>query len=132
MSLWKFFFGAGNQLEYEKNKAILAGPSEDISRIRELDRQIGKLTAAYNGVSRVPEEVTRKIDALVEQARPSFSRVVAKKPYEENTLESVGTFLRGGDAVTEVPVEWLEYVVRYPASYNKPVEQRITQFKVGR
>ena len=130
MGVWQSLFGAGNQLHYEKNKAILEGPSEDISRIRELDRQIGKLTEAYNGVARVPEAVTKKIDALAEAVRPCFERVVAKKPYEESSLERVGSWMRSAEPVTEVPVDYLEYVVSYPASYGKPVEQRLAQFKV--
>ena len=132
MGVFDFLFGAGNQLHYERNKAILAGPAEDISRIRELDKQIGKLTEAYNGVSRVPEAVTRKIESMVDQVRPSFARVVAKKPYEENSLERASGWVRGAKQVTEVPIEYLEYVITYPASYNQPVEQRITQFKVGK
>jgi hypothetical protein len=132
MSLWQFFFGAGNQLEFERNKAILAGPAEDVKRIRRLDQEIGKLTRAFNGVARVPPEVTQKIDALVKEVEPSFARVIAKKPYEESQVEALGSFLGGRTNVTEVPVEWLEYVIRYPASYGKPVEQRLAQFKVGK
>lgn len=130
MGVWQFLFGAGNQLHYEKNKAILQGPAEDISRIRELDRQIGKLTEGYNGVARVPEAVTKKIDALAESIRPSFERVVAKRPYEESTLERAGGWMRGAEPVTEAPVDFLEYVVSYPASYGQPVEQRLARFKV--
>jgi hypothetical protein len=132
MGLFDKLFGAGNQLQYERNKAILAGPAEDISRIRELDKQIGKLTEAYNGVSRVPDHVTQKIDQLSKQAEASFARVVAKKPYEENHLERASGWLRGDKQVTEVPIDRLEYVITYPASYGQPVEQRIAQFKVGR
>lgn len=132
MSVFQFLFGAGNQLHHEKNKAILAGPAEDISRIRELDRQIGKLTEAYNGVARVPEAITKQIDAMADAVRPSLERVVAKKPYEENALERVAGWARKAEAVTEVPIDRLEYVITYPASYGKPVEQRLAWFKVGK
>jgi hypothetical protein len=132
MSLWKFFFGAGNQLHHEKNKAILAGPAEDIARIREFDKQVGDLTAAYNGVARVPDVVTKKIDALAEEIRPSLERVIAKKPYEESALERAAGWAQRKEAVTEVPVDRLEYVITYPASYGKPVEQRLGYFKIGK
>jgi hypothetical protein len=132
MGLFEKLFGAGNQLQYERNKAILAGPADDISRIRELDKQIGKLTEAYNGVSRVPDHVTRQIDAMAKQVEPSLSRIVAKKPYEENSLERASGWLRGDKQITEVPIDRLEYIVTYPASYGQPVEQRIAQFKVGK
>ncbi len=132
MSLWKFFFGAGNQLHHEKNKAILAGPAEDIARIREFDKQVGSLTAAFNGVSRVPDAVTRQIDAMAEAIRPSLARVIAKKPYEESSLERAAGWARGEGPVTEVPVDRLEYVITYPASYGKPVEQRLGYFKIGK
>ena len=132
MGVFQFLFGAGNQLHHEKNKAILAGPADDISRIRELDRQIGKLTAAYNGVARVPAAITKQIDAMAEAVRPSLERVVAKRPYEENTLERVGGWMRSAEPVTEVPLDRLEYVSTYPASYGQPVEQRLAWFKVGK
>ena len=132
MSLWKFFFGANNQLQYEKHKAILAGPSEDVARIRELDRQIGRLTEQFNGVSRVPEAITKQIDAMADAVRPSLERVVAKKPYEENYLERAAGWARGDRAVTEVPTDRLEYSITYPASYGKPVEQRLAYFKLGK
>lgn len=132
MGVFSFLFGAGNQLHYERNKAILSGPAEDISRIRELDQQIGKLTAAFNGVARVPEAITKQIDAMADAVRPSLERIVAKKPYEENNLERFGSWARGAEQVTEVPIDRLEYVITYPASYGKPVEQRIAYFKIGK
>ena len=132
MGVFQFLFGAGNQLHYEKNKAILSGPADDISRIRELDRQIGKLTEGFNGVARVPDVITRQIDALAEAVRPSLERVVAKKPYEESTLERVGGWMRSSEPVTEVPIDRLEYVITYPASYGNPVEQRLAKFKLGK
>ena len=132
MGVFQFLFGAGKQLHHEKNRAILAGPADDISRIREFDRQVGELTRAYNGVARVPEAVTSKIDAMANAIRPSLERVIAKKPYEENALERAAGWARGAEQVTEVPIDRLEYVTTYPASYGKPVEQRLGYFKVGK
>jgi hypothetical protein len=132
MAFLDFIFGNGNQLKYERNKVILAGPADDIARLKKLDKAIGKLTAAYNGVARAPDDVTRKIDALVAEARPSFPRVVAKKPYEENMLESLSGRFRGAEPVTAVPIDKLEYVITYPGSYGKPIEQRLAQFFVRR
>lgn len=121
----------GNQLAHEKHKARLKGPAADIARLRKMDKTIGSLIAPFNGVARVPEEVTAKIDALVKAHVDSFARVAATRPYSENLIETLGTKFRGAQKTTEQPLDWLEYESTYRSRSGARIEQRVAQFRVG-
>ncbi|MDE1151398.1 MAG: hypothetical protein PW788_02580 [Micavibrio sp.] len=131
MSILDSLFGPAGQLGHEKHKAILKGPTDDIARLKKLDKAIGSLMKPFNGVARVPAEVATKIDALIRDNALSISRVVAVRPYEENALESIGTWVRGAQKATEQPLDWLEYENVYRSPNGNRIEQRVAQFKVG-
>jgi len=131
MSIFDSLFGPAGQLGHEKHKAILKGPDADIAKLRKMDKAIGSLMKPFNGVARVPENVTAKIDALIRDNALSISRVVAVRPYEESALESIGTWVRNAQKTTEQPLDWLEYENVYRSANGNPIQQRVAQFKVG-
>jgi len=122
---------ANNQLAHEKHKARLKGPAADIARLRKMDKTIGSLIAPFNGVARVPEDVTAKIDALVKSHTDCFTRVAATRPYSEGLVETLGSKFRGAKQVTEQPLDWLEYETTYRSRSGARIEQRVAQFRVG-
>ena len=122
---------ANNQLANEKHKARLRGPAADIARLRKMDKAIGSLIAPFNGVARVPEEVTAKIDALVKAHVDCFTRVAATRPYSEGLIETIGTRFRRAQKTTEQPLDWLEYESSYRSRSGARIEQRVAQFRVG-
>jgi len=130
MSLLNSILG-GNDLPHEKHKARLKGPAADIARLRKLDKAIGSLIAPFNGVARVPDEVTAKIDTLVKAHQDSFARVAATRPYSENLIETLGSKFRGAAQVTEQPLDWLEYEISYRSRNGNRIEQRVAQVRVG-
>ena len=131
MSILQNIFGNASQLNHEKRKAILKGPAEHIARVKKLDKAIGQLIAPFNGVSRVPENITAKIDAMVKENAFSISKVIAVRPYEENAIEALGTWVRGAAKTTEAPIDWLEYESTYRSPNGNRIDQRVAQFRVG-
>ena len=131
MSILQGIFGNASQLNNEKHKAILKGPADHIARLKKMDKAIGKLVEPFNGVARVPENITAKIDALVKENAFSMTQVVAVRPYEENTIEALGSWVRGAQKTTEVPIDWLEYETRYRSPHGNTITQRVAQFRVG-
>jgi len=131
MGLFSFITGEGNQLTAEKNRAILEGPKDDVAAIVAIDRQVGKIMREFNKNARIPSEVADKIEKLIKSAEPSFNRVTAKKPYAENRIERLGTWLRDKENVTEVPVKWLEYEHVYTSPTGGRIEQRVAQVRVA-
>lgn len=130
MSVFSAILG-GNDLPNEKHKARLKGPAADIARLRKLDKAIGGLIAPFNGVARVPDDVTAKVEALVRAHQDSFARVAATRPYSENLIESLGSKFRGAAQVTEQPLDWLEYESHYRSRNGNRIEQRVAQVRVG-
>ncbi len=132
MSFIDWITGTGNQLTNEKHKAILSGDEDAISALKKMDKKIGKLTAAFNGVGRVPPEVTAKVEALIKENAAAISKVTAVAPYEENRTERIGSFIRNETPVTSQSVDWLEYENVFKSNAGVRIEQRVAQFRVGR
>ncbi|HYD17043.1 MAG TPA: hypothetical protein VEF76_01025 [Patescibacteria group bacterium] len=131
MSLWDIITGTTNELSNERHKAVLKGDEKAIAALKSMDKKIGKLTAKFNGIARVPPEVTKQVDDLIRQNAVAMTKVRAFAPYEEDTTERIGSFLRNETPVTEQEIKWLEYVNRFKSPNGAPIEQRVAQFKVG-
>lgn len=132
MSLFDWITGTSNQLTNEKHKAILSGNEDAIAALKKMDKKIGKLTAEFNGVGRVPPEVVAKVETLIKENAVAISKVTAVAPYEENRTERIGSFIRNEEPVTSQPIDWLEYVNKFKSNAGVPIEQRVAQFRVGR
>jgi hypothetical protein len=132
MSFIDWITGTANQLTNEKHRAILSGDENAIAALKKMDKKIGKLTAAFNGVGRVPPEVVTKVEALIRENAAAISKVTAVAPYEESRTERIGSFIRNEESVTSQPIDWLEYVNRFKSYTGAPIEQRVAQFRVGR
>lgn len=132
MSFIDWITGTSNQLTNEKHKAILSGDENAIAALKKMDKAIGKLTAAFNGVGRVPPEVTAQVEALIKENAVAISKVSAVAPYEENRTERIGSFIRNEDPVTSQPIDWLEYENVFRSNAGVRIEQRVAQFRVGR
>ncbi len=132
MSFIDWITGTSNQLTHEKHKAVLSGNEDAIAALKKMDKKIGKLTASFNGVGRVPPEVTARVEALIRENAAAIAKVTAVAPYEENRTERIGSFIRNENPVTSQPVDWLEYENVFKSNAGVRIEQRVAQFRVGK
>jgi hypothetical protein len=66
-----------NRLEFEDNRVLLEGDTNDIHRIRCLDAMIGKITKSFNSSAAVPKKALAKIERHIADVADSLQRVQA-------------------------------------------------------
>jgi hypothetical protein len=120
-----------NQLEFERSKAVIVGPKEDIHRVRCLDSMIHNLTKPFNGAARVPEEVVEKVEAHIEDVSDSLKRIGAYKP--PGIEMEFGDMLVGifNPADPKQPLASLEYENIFLSQHGSEIRQRVAKFDIG-
>lgn len=108
-------------------RIALRGDAKAIHTVQGLDRAIRRLTSKFNGVSRVPDDVVRKIDLHVRDVAPALAKVAASRHVQNDAFELLGT----GELTHEAPCTQVEYTNTFRSQSGAEIEQRVTRIRFG-
>lgn len=105
----------------------LKGDTASIADVQGLDRAIRRLTAKFNGVSRVPEDVVREIDKHIRDVRGALGKVTAVREVPNDIFEMTVS----GQLTRQQPCAQVEYKNTFRSMSGTEIEQRVARISFG-